>query len=312
MFMSHPASTTTRGPSIVDENATTEHHRSKLSSNGMKKASFHDNNNNATTPHRNAKNVNSKSGGGQTTQRRRRAFGDISNRKVPGGGGNGAAGGKDNSVVLKRTSSTNLTSGSLKSTVSKPTTKVQFSTLPTSAVPNNTVINNAKSASLKSNLHSKSKQQQHRATTNSATTSANAATDDYEDVFSPTTRWAPDANAADNLRSPFYLVSDEEWNMVSNLREEFAIRTQKESEERIRLEIERDEARFMEKIREVNDDVLAMEGLCDTFDGLNALEDKLPWEVDEEEDKRELFDPTEERRLSGNDPCSLWGDISNW
>ncbi len=309
--MNHSASTTTRGSSILanNENATTElHHHSKLSSNGMKKASFHDNNNNATTPHRNAKNVTSKVGG-RTAQRRRRAFGDISNRKVPGGGG-GAAAGKDNSVVLKRTSSTNLNSGSLKSTVGKPTTKVQFSTLPTSSAPN-TVINNAKFGPVKSSVKKslKQQQQQHGTTTN-------AATDDDDDVFSPTTRWAPDANTlADNLRSPFYLVSDEEWNMVTNLREEFANRTQKESEERIRLEIERDEARFMEKIREVNDDALAtsatsdVDGLCDLLDGFNALDDKLPWEVEEDDG---MLDPTEERRLSGNDPCSLWGDISNW
>ena len=105
--------------------------------------------------------------------------------------------------------------------------------------------------------------------------------------------------------------------MVSDLRTEFSNLTQQESKERIRLENERDEQLFMEKIRAINDEALGttpssdVDDLGGKLDGLHLLDEKLPWEVDDDDDGSE-YDPAEERRLSGNDPCSLWGDISNW
>jgi hypothetical protein len=311
MFINNPASM--RGASSIlanNENAAKEQqfHHPKLSSNGMKKASFHDN---AETPHRNNKSAISKVG--QTTQRHRRAFGDISNRKVTGGGGGASGGGKDNSLVLNRTSSSNLAHGSLKSTANKLTTsnlthssKVQYPTLPPSAP--SALTNNGQGG-----INSL-RQPRQRSSSNIITSSKINAAGKRCDVFPSTTRWANDDAIIEDTRSPFYLVSEKEWNMVSDLREEFSTSTQKESEERIRLEIERDEQLFMEKIRDINDEALAtsnptsnVDGLNGLLDGLHLLEDKLPWEVDDGG-----FDPTEERRLSGNDPCSLWGDISNW
>ncbi len=312
MFINNP--TSIRGASILanNENAATEQQfrHPKLSSNEMKKASFHDN---AETPHRNNKNAISKAKGGQTTQRRRRAFGDISNRKLSGGGG-GASGGGDSSVVLKRTSSSNLA----QNTINKPTTanltnssKVQYPPLPPSAP--STLTNNAQSG-IKSGANSSLRKPLQHSYSNVNTSSKITSAGERDDVFPSTSRWADNEAIVDDTRSPFYLVSNEEWNMISDLREEFSKSTQKESEERIRLEIERDEQLFMEKVRDINDGALAtitptsnVDGLSGMFDGLQLLEDKLPWEVNDGG-----FDPTEERRLSGNDPCSLWGDISNW
>lgn len=293
MFLNNPASS--RSILSNNENATTELHPK---SNGTKKTSF------VETPHRNK---NELSKGGKTTQRRRRAFGDISNRKVTSGGEGGGGGGKDNTgVVLKRTSSSNnpIHGPSLKSTVksiTNRTSQVQFSTLP-SDQRSTGALDNARGG-VKSSANAK---QKHRT----------SAEDD--DVFSPTTRWANDDTSADDIRSPFHLVSDEEWNLVSNLRDEFSSFQKKKSEERIRLEIERDEQQFMEKIRAVNDiHPTDVDNLAGTFGGFNVsanksnaawniLDEKLPWE---EED--ETFDPTEDRRLSRTDPCSLWGDISS-
>lgn len=103
--------------------------------------------------------------------------------------------------------------------------------------------------------------------------------------------------------------------MVSDLRTEFSNLTQQESKERIRLENERDEQLFMKKILAINEEALGtttsdVDDLGGTLDGLHLLDEKLPWEVDDDDGSE--YDPAEERRLSGNDPCSLWGDISNW
>ena len=48
-------------------------------------------------------------------------------------------------------------------------------------------------------------------------------------------------------------------------------------------------------------------------EGLWELKASPAWEEEEDDDENDdengKFDPTEERRLSGTDPVSLWGDI---
>lgn len=293
MFLNNPASA--RSILANNENATTIHRSKSIGENGSKKATFHENT--AKTPHCNKDAASSK--GGQNTQRRRRALGDISNRKSAGGGGSGVKGG----VILKQASSNNIT-GPLKSANSKVlfpssstknrTAQVKFSKTPSA--------NNASSKARLgggAGLNSSNPKPKQR-----------APTSEYDGVFGATTRWAREDIAGDS-RSPFDLIPKEELDMFSNFRDEIQDRQKKESDERDRLELERCEEQFLEQVNDIDIDGLGnmLGGSCDITgddptDEWDLLHQKLPWE---EEDG--VYDPAEERRLSGSDPYSLWGDI---
>mmetsp|Transcript_28059 Transcript_28059/g.51764 ORF Transcript_28059/g.51764 Transcript_28059/m.51764 type:complete len:298 (-) Transcript_28059:163-1056(-) len=297
MFLNNSAST--RSILTNNENATSIRRSKSIGENGTKKAAF--NENAAKTPHRNKDAASSK--GGQTTQRRRRAFGDISNRK-----GAGAGGGKGG-VVLKQTTSNNATQGSLK----PGNNKVLF---PSSSTKNRTAqVKFSKTPSTKSAATNKS-----RLGGGSGMKSASskpkqrASSTEYDGVFGATTRWSND-DVAEESRSPFDLVPEEELNMVSNLRDEISERRQKEDDERDRLELERCEEQLLElgrAVHEVNkkdmEEMGTMLGSCGMYgedgDEWDLLDQKLPWEREDE-----INDPAEERRLSGLDPYNLWGDI---
>jgi hypothetical protein len=51
----------------------------------------------------------------------------------------------------------------------------------------------------------------------------------------------------------------------------------------------------------------AFENGADESSAWDLLDSKLPWEEEDSD-----YDPAEERRLSGSDPLSLWGDVSNY
>ena len=293
MFLNNPATT----KSILttnNENATAVHRSKSIGGeNGTKKATF--NNNHAVkTPHRNKDGTVPSKGGPQTTQRRRRALGDISNRKGAaggGGGGNGAA--NKGGLVLKQQSS------SLKS--------VKFSKTPS----NKSTATKARGGSgvkkgSASNSTTKSKQQQSQ---------GESSTDEYDGVFGVTTRWS-NFDTEDEIRSnPLDLFRDEdELDFVDKFREEMWNEERKEKEERDRLDDERDERRFEEMIRSVdeqNEKDMEELALRNGDDGIvdDLLDQKLLWEEEEEEEGG--YDPAEERRLSGSDPYSLWGDIDD-
>jgi len=283
MFLNNPASA--RSLLANNENAASVHRRSKsIGENATKKASFDENA--VKMPHRNKDASSKGTKVGQTKQRRRRAFGDISNRTASGGGSGGGKGG----AISKQASSNKNAQGSR----TNRTSQVKFSKTPSSK---STGTNKARlGGSGMQGANSKAKQR---------------TSSEYDGVFGATTRWMDDV---DECRSPFGLVPKEELDIVSNLRDEMMDRQQKESDERVRLELARREEQFLEKIHdahEVNKDVdglgsmLASCGISgNETDEWDLLDQKLPWE---EEDG--VFDPTEERRLSGSDPCSLWGNI---
>lgn len=301
MFLNNRAST--RSILANNENSTAVPRSKSFGENGSKKAAF--NENTMKTPHRN-KDKASSSKNGQTTQRRRRALGDISNRKTVGSGGGGGKGG----VTLKQTTSNIAAQGSLKpgnskvlfpsSSMKNRTAQVKFAKTPASK---NTATNKArlKGGSVMKSVNTKPKQR--------------ASSAEYGGVFGATTRWS-NVDIADESRSPSDLVPDEELNMVSDLRDEVLERRKKASDERDRLDLARCDEQLMEQVHafhEANDRDIAemgtMLGNCDISgeeadDQWDLLDQKLPWE---EED--EICDPTEERRLSGSDPYSLWGDM---
>jgi hypothetical protein len=98
--------------------------------------------------------------------------------------------------------------------------------------------------------------------------------------------------------------------MVTKLRDEAVDLRKKEEDERDRLVLDRHEKHCLAMMRSVHfhDDFGGgvLEGLYASTNDL--LESKLPWE----EEDGGTFDPAEERRLSGTDPESLWGDILNY
>lgn len=287
MFLNNPAST--RSLLTNNENTTSIRRSKSIGENGMKKAAF---NENAVKTHGNKDAASSKAKGGQTKQRRRRAFGDISNRKASGGGAD--SGGKGGVILKQSSSNNNATQGSKKSS---RTSQVKFSKTPSTK---STATSKARlgGSGMKS-ANSKPKQR---------------ASSEYDGVFGATTRWASDDTIADESRSPFGLVPEEELDMVSNFRDEMFDRQQKESDERVRLELVRCEEQFLGQIRAVEvekkgvDGLGSMLGSCgisgNETDEWDFLDQKLPWEEEDGD-----YDPTEERRLSGSDPYSLWGDI---
>ena len=85
----------------------------------------------------------------------------------------------------------------------------------------------------------------------------------------------------------------------------------KEYDERERWEMERYDKRIEEMLNDIDiddleetSDVAAEKKELQHTDEWDLLDEKLPWEEEDGD-----FDPAEERRLSGSDPYSLWGDI---
>jgi len=267
----------------------------------MKKASF-DENSISKTPHRNK----DAKGGAPTTQRRRRALGDISNRKAAGGK---AGGGKGGAVVLKQQTTTTKSSNNTQGFPSKSNRataqQVKFAKTPSVKGSNGATAPGNKSrlggsamkqGANKSKQQSKQKQQQ---------------SEEYDGVFGTTTRWS---SIDDDLgHSPFDDVNfKEEINMVDDLREEMFEKRKKEREEQDRADLAKNEALLEKQIRAFHkqneEDMKKFQVLPFSKKEDNEwdlLEDKLPWE---EEDEIH-WDDAEERRLSGLDPDSLWGDV---
>ena len=299
--MFKPASST--GVLFNNENASAVHRSSKsIVEKGMKKASFNDEN--VITPHRNNKDAAiAVKGGEQTAQRRRRAFGrDISNRGQAGG----EAGSKGD-LASKQSSSkaygSNTKACFPSSSTANRVTQVAFSktTFAESVVANSEQLaggSGAKGADADAKPKSRSSGVEH------------------DGVFKATTRWASD-DVRDEIRSPFDLVPEDELYIFSKLRDESSDLRKKENDKRDRLELQRCEERFMEQIRavQVMDEkdmkhyggIDAFENGADESSAWDLLDSKLPWEEEDSD-----YDPAEERRLSGSDPLSLWGDISNY
>jgi hypothetical protein len=296
--MFKPASST--GVLFNNENASAVHRSSKsIVEKGMKKASFNDEN--VKTPHRsNTDAAIAGKGGEQTAQRRRRAFGrDISNRGQAGG----EAGSKGD-LASKQSSSKaygNNTKASFPpSSTANRVTQVAFSktTFAESVVANSERLgggSGAKGADAKPKSRSSGVE--------------------HDGVFKATTRWASD-DVRDEIRSPFDLVPEDELYMFSKLRDESSDLRKKENDKRDRLELQRCEMRFMEQIRAVQvmdeKDMKHYGGIdaengADESSAWDLLDRKLPWEEEDGD-----YDPAEERRLSGSDPLSLWGDVSNY
>ena len=322
--MFHTTANTTRSILNNNENVVmrSKSINSAKSTNGvttMKKTSFDENS--VKTPH-NKKDSKGLGGGSQTTQRRRRALGDISNRKGSGAATNGG-GGKNGGVVLKQTTTTLKSKFPSSTTKKNRTTQVKFSKTPSTKSNNGNggllTTNKAclggaiigESSIKSSSTNSKPKQRSSSSNNTIAPTStlsSTTTTDEYDGIFEATTRWAQHEDESN--RSVYDTVPKEELEMFDNYRDDLFDRHVKEDAERIRLEKERDEGRFTECMRAVHDndeDDLGTGGLgfgeLDTIND-DLLADKLPWEIEDGE-----FDPAEERRLSGSDPLSLWGDV---
>jgi hypothetical protein len=298
MFLNNPASSA----SVLsnNENVAAVHRSSKsIVEKGTKKASFNDEN--VKTPHRSNKDTAIVGKGGQqTAQRRRRAFGrDISNRGQAGG-----ESGVKGDASLKQTSTkfggNNGKASFPSSSTTNRASQVAFSkaTFAEGA--------GADSARLEGGGGLRGADAKSKPRTQ----------EEYDGVFRATTRWADD-DVGDETRSPFDLVPEEELNMVSKLRDESSELRKRENNELDRLELERCEEHFMEQIRAVHSvnekdmlDYGGIEGLgiCgDERSALDLLDSKLPWEEEDGD-----YNPAEERRLSGSDPLSLWGDVLNY
>ena len=266
----------------------------------MKKASFNDEN--VKTPHRSNKDAAiAGKGGEQTAQRRRRAFGrDISNRGQAGGEA-GSKGDLPSKQSSSKAAGNNAKASFPSSSTATRVTQVAFSK---TTFAENVVINNerlgggsgAKGADAKPKSRS--------------------SEDEHDGVFKAATRWASD-DVRDEIRSPFDLVPEDELFMFSKLRDESEDLRKKDNDKRDRLELQRCEERFMEQIRavQVMDEkdmqeyggVDAFENGGDESSAWDLLDSKLPWEEEDGD-----YDPAEERRLSGSDPLSLWGEVLNY
>lgn len=306
MFLNNQAST--RSILANNENATASMISRRSKSIGTKKglAAFNENAMNVKTPHNGNKNnkdasSSSSKSGQKTQQRRRRALGDISNRKAGGGGLGGGKGG----VVLKQKN--NATQGALKksaSSTAKPRTSqvVKFSKTPSAKI----------SASNKARLGGGG------SATKSSKPKQQRAESEYDGVFGATTRWST-ANdfIDDDARNPFDIVPGDELDVCDNFREELWEKQRKKKEVKDGKEMRKSEEGFVESVRSVGEaNKKEVQDLCNSFgrvsgggdddddDEWDMLNQKLPWE---EEDG--TFDPAEERRLSGTDPYSMWGDI---
>lgn len=289
----NPAST--RSTLANNENATVL--RSKYNGeHGTQKAASHENN--VKTPYPNKSKDGASSKSGQTSQRRRRAFGDISNRKAIG-----AAGGGKGGALPKQKAPNNATQGLLKPGNSKVI-------IPSSSTKNRTAqVKFVKTPSTKSVAANNSR---HGFGGGSRLKSAgpkrelHTSLTDYDGAFGVTTRWSKD-DIAEESRLLFDLVSEDELNLVSNLRDEMMDRRSKESCETDRLELERGEEQLLEQIREVREvnveemgTMLATCSICREEDEkLDLLNENLPWEEDDDFSEAS----------PGLDPDSLWGDM---
>merc|ERR1712194_795340 len=137
---------------------------------------------------------------------------------------------------------------------------------------------------------------------------------DFDGVFGVTAQWSND-NIAEESRLLFDLVPEDELNLVSNLRDEMMDRRTKESCEAGRLELERGDEQLLEQVLEIHNvnekDIEEMGttlATCSIYgekdEGLDLLNQKLPWE---EED--ETCISSEGRHSLGLDLYSLWGDV---
>ena len=287
MFL-NPASS-----SIFNENTTSSSTTSFRSSKNENAVSL-----GMKTPHNNnAKNNsnNVKKSGQTTTQRRRRALGDISNKggsAAKATGKNGSGGG----LALKPLSTNNQ---GLRSNNSSKNRQVKFS-------KSGSGIKSGKSSSSSSSSKPQQKKQ---------------SSSEYDGIFGVTTRWS-NTNLDHDRPSPFAQLPKEEFELSNNVAEEIR---QHRLKERVRKE-DAEEKRMEERLRMKNDvlfDCSTKNGVEDDLqqlltDHCNIVEDEEEqdalWELKtspawEEEDDVEEFDPTKERRLSGTDPVSLWGDI---
>ena len=268
------------------------------------------------TPHNTVKHGSSntikKSGQQQSTQRRRRALGDISNKN--GGsaakgnsgknGSNGGIGG-GGSLALKPLSLNN-NQGGLRSNKSK-NRQVKFS---------------------KSGSGIKSVSKQPLSSSSSSTKllqkkQSSSSSEEYDGIFGVTTRWSTTHQDHDRP-SPLEQLSDkDEFDLSTRVAEEIRQHRLKERVRKEKVEEERMEERLRMK-RDVlfdgddenkNDDVEdgLQQLLTNHFNIVEEEEQEALWELKTSpawgEKEEEEFDPAKERRLSGNDPVSLWGDV---
>ena len=270
-----------------NENSLSSQQRAKsLGENGFvkKKATFDEN---ATrTPH--GKKEGKGAAAGQTTQRRRRALGDISNRKG-GQSSSAAGGGGKGKIVLKPAA----TGGNAQQKQSSSNSKILF---PSTATAKNRQVKFSKATKATS---------RDSGIKNTAKPRSRAV--EYDDIYGPTTRWAPSQDFDEDRRSPFDTVPKEELEVMDDLFHEIEEQDRKEAEARDRADQRRYEELELKMIRDINDDNLADEigVVSDDSDDPLGLAERLPWEL---EDDKLFADPAEERRRSGCDPFS-WGEL---
>ena len=271
-----------------DENALSAHERAKsLGENGFVKKKTASDENATKTPH-GKKEGKGAAAAGQTTQRRRRALGDISNRK--GGLSSAAAGGGvKGKIVLKPAAG----GGNAQQVKSNSNNKILF---PSTAAKNRQV-----KFSKAANATSRDPGMKNAAKLRSRAV-------EHDDIYGPTTRWAPSRDLDEERRSPFDTVPKEELEIMDDLFDEIEEQDRREAEARDRAELRRYEELELKMTREINDDYLAndMGVVSEDSDDPLGLAERLPWEL---EDERNFADPAEERRRSGCDPHSLWGEL---
>ena len=285
--MLHVGNPTRRSLLGNDENALSAHERAKsLGENGFVKKKTASDENATKTPH--GKKEGKGAVAGQTTQRRRRALGDISNRK--GGLSSAAAGGGvKGKIVLKPAAG----GGNAQQVKSNSNNKILF---PSTAAKNRQV-----KFSKAANATSRDPGMKNAAKLRSRAV-------EHDDIYGPTTRWAPSRDLDEERRSPFDTVPKEELEMMDDLFDEIEEQDRREAEARDRAELRRYEELELKMTREMNDDYLADDigVVSEDSDDPLGLAERLPWEL---EDERNFADPAEERRRSGCDPHSLWGEL---
>jgi len=303
MFL-NPASSS----SIFNENATSSSSSSlhRFSSKNENSVPF-----GMKTPHsnNNVKNNGIVKKSGQTTstqkqQRRRRALGDISNK---GGGSAAKAGGKNGTSggLALKPSSTGLRLSSSSNNNNK-NRQVKFSK------SGGGIKSSKPSSSSSSSIKLQQKQQQY------------SSSSEYDGVFGVTTRWS-NTNLDHDRPSPFTQLPKDEFDLSTTVQEEIRQhrlkeRVRKEEEKEKRMEEQMKLLRMNDNIGigDVTKDVDDLQQLlmdhCNIVEGEEDDEQEALWTLKtspawEEEEDGEEFDPTKERRLSGTDPVSLWGDI---
>ena len=307
MFL-NPASSS----SIFNENTTTS---SQSSSSSFHRSSSK--NENAVplgmkTPHNYVKhgsNLVKKSGQQQSTQRRRRALGDISNK-------NGGSAAKGNSGKNGTGSSNGIGGGG--SLALKPLSLNNNQGGLRLNKPKNRQVKFSKSGS---GIKSVSKQPLSSSSSSTKLQKTQSSSEEYDGIFGVTTRWSTTHQDHDRPSPLEQLPDKDEFDLSTRVAEEIRQHRLKERVRKEKVEEERMEERLRMK-RDVlfdGDD----EKNDDVEDGLQQLltnhcniveeeEQEALWELKTSpawEEEEEEFDPAKERRLSGNDPVSLWGDV---